>query len=130
MYPALHYLLSKREILKKRAYIAKFLSRIELPPEFMHDEQVQEQLQVLRSLQQEFKTAHKAVEQLVSVPVYRRCTCSALIQCSWRPDLAFHGLRFPVYTATPHVRYYLECALLSPFLRCSPNRPFLAAIPV
>lgn len=66
IYPALQYLLSKREILKKRAYIAKFLSRIELPPEFMHDEQVREQLQVLRNLQQEFKTAHKAVEQLRS----------------------------------------------------------------
>eukprot|EP01138_Halocafeteria_seosinensis_P008786 gb/GECG01008980.1/.p1 GENE.gb/GECG01008980.1/~~gb/GECG01008980.1/.p1 ORF type:complete len:686 (+),score=158.53 gb/GECG01008980.1/:1-2058(+) len=64
IYPVLYYLLSKLETLKKRAYVAKFLLNIEIPPEFMHEQVVQEVYQQFKELQVEFKETHKEVERL------------------------------------------------------------------
>jgi hypothetical protein len=40
IYPVLAYVLTKLPQLKKRAYVAKYLMALEVPPEFMHDEGV------------------------------------------------------------------------------------------
>lgn len=63
IYPILAYVLSKLPALKKRAYVARYLLPVEVPPEFMHDEGIQEALAQYRELQGEFKEAHKALEK-------------------------------------------------------------------
>lgn len=65
VYPILHYILSKLPQLQKRAYLAKFLMKIEVPPEFMHDEGVQDVSMTYQQLQEEFKEVHKTVDRLV-----------------------------------------------------------------
>ena len=59
IYPILHYILPKLPVLKKRAYVAKYLVPIEVPAEFAHDEAVAEMLAQYRELQLEFKETHK-----------------------------------------------------------------------
>ena len=44
IYPVLAYVLSKLPQLKKRAYVARFLMPVDIPPEFLHDEVVQVRL--------------------------------------------------------------------------------------
>ena len=41
IYPVLAYVLAKLPQLKKRAYVARFLMPVDIPPEFLHDEVVQ-----------------------------------------------------------------------------------------
>jgi len=62
IYPALHYLLSRLEPMKTRAYLARFLVNVEVPPAFLHDEAIQDVYQQYKSLQREFKEVHKSVE--------------------------------------------------------------------
>ena len=59
-----HWCLQKFEHLQKRAYLAKYLLPIDTPSEFMADDLVVELTQRLKDLQQQFKDAHKAVEQV------------------------------------------------------------------
>lgn len=40
IYPILDWLLSRVEELKKRAYLAKFLVKLNIPPEFMQDDEI------------------------------------------------------------------------------------------
>jgi hypothetical protein len=63
VYPILAYLLSKLPALKKRAYVARYLMPVEVPPEFAHDEAVADMLAQYRELQLEFKETHKAVDK-------------------------------------------------------------------
>ena len=52
IYSILAYVLAKLPQLKKRAYVAKYLMAVEVPPEFMHDEGVvvRSQLHTLRAI--------------------------------------------------------------------------------
>lgn len=40
MYPVLAFVLAKLPALKKRAYVARYLLPLEVPPEFAHEEAV------------------------------------------------------------------------------------------
>lgn len=40
IYPVLHWLLQRTNELKKRAYLARFLVKLEVPSEFLQDETV------------------------------------------------------------------------------------------
>ena len=40
IYPVLHWLLQRTNELKKRAYLARFLIKLEVPSEFLQDETV------------------------------------------------------------------------------------------
>ena len=40
IYPVLHWLLQRSNELKKRAYLARFLIKLEVPSEFLQDETV------------------------------------------------------------------------------------------
>ncbi|XP_065840482.1 intraflagellar transport protein 81 homolog [Oscarella lobularis] len=66
VYPLLHWLLQRLSELKKRAYLAKFLVRIEVPAEHLHDEQVAEVYQGYEDLMAQFKELHKTAGQLKS----------------------------------------------------------------
>jgi intraflagellar transport protein 81 len=50
----LFWLLTRLSELKRKAYIAKFLEPIDIPDEFMVDEEIGETLQVYKDLQAEF----------------------------------------------------------------------------
>jgi len=64
IYPSLHYLLSRLEPMKTRAYVAKFLKSVEVPPTFWHEESIAELRQHHKQLQIEFKETHKTLESL------------------------------------------------------------------
>ena len=65
IYPILHWLLEKLENHKKRAYVAKFLYPVDVPPEYLsQDETLGEKYGHYKHLQQEFKKAHQQVEVL------------------------------------------------------------------
>lgn len=51
IYPPLHYCLINYEMLKKRAYIGRFLQKTDIPSEFMTDSVIQEDLQQQQELQ-------------------------------------------------------------------------------
>ncbi|GBG24327.1 Intraflagellar transport protein 81-like [Hondaea fermentalgiana] len=64
VYPILHYLLSRLEPMKTRAYLARYLVNVEIPSAFLHDEAIQDVYQHYKQCQREFKETHKAVENL------------------------------------------------------------------
>ena len=64
VYPVLYYLLSKLNWCKTRAYVARFLSRVEVPAELYYHEAVKEQLDKYELLKKTFSDAHKKVEKL------------------------------------------------------------------
>ena len=64
VYPVLYYLLSKLKWCKTRAYVARFLARIEIPPEFHYVDAVKEQLEKYEGLKKSFSDTHKQVEKL------------------------------------------------------------------
>mmetsp|Transcript_15452 Transcript_15452/g.36457 ORF Transcript_15452/g.36457 Transcript_15452/m.36457 type:complete len:703 (+) Transcript_15452:162-2270(+) len=64
IYPILHYLLTRLPQLKKRAYLARFLVSIEIPPEFAHEEAVQELYMHYKELQDQFKEVHKTADKM------------------------------------------------------------------
>lgn len=63
MYNIMHWCLSKFEHLQKRAYLAKYLMPLEIPPEFQSDELVYELSETLKVMQNEFKNVHKNADQ-------------------------------------------------------------------
>ena len=63
VYPLLHWLLERTPELRKRAYLARFLVRIEVPPEHLQDDTVLEVNQTHEELVEQFKELHKTVEQ-------------------------------------------------------------------
>lgn len=62
VYPLLHWLLKRTPDLKKRAYLAKYLMRIDVPADVMQDDTVAEVFQQYETALQEFKEVHKVVE--------------------------------------------------------------------
>jgi len=64
VYPVLHYLLSRLPQMKKRAYLAKFLLNVNVPTEFLQDEEVESTYAHYKQLQNDFKAAHKKVDKL------------------------------------------------------------------
>ena len=63
IYPMLQWLLQRTPDLKKRAYLAKYLMKIDVPPDVMQDDTVAEVFQQYEAALQEFKEVHKVVER-------------------------------------------------------------------
>merc|ERR1719428_566111 len=63
VHPILYWMLSNLEQLKKRAYLAKFCVNLDVPEEFLREEQVYEIYQQYKELQSQFKATHAHVEQ-------------------------------------------------------------------
>lgn len=68
VYPLLHWLLERTPELKKRAYLARFLVKIEVPAEHLQDDTVVEVNQTYEELVEQFKELHRTVEQQRASP--------------------------------------------------------------
>uniref|UniRef100_A0A8C5P5T2 Intraflagellar transport protein 81 homolog n=1 Tax=Leptobrachium leishanense TaxID=445787 RepID=A0A8C5P5T2_9ANUR len=66
IHPLLHWLLQKTNELKKRAYLSRFLVKLEIPAEFLQDDIVAETSKQYEELMENFKILHKDCEQLKS----------------------------------------------------------------
>ena len=64
MQGVLHWCLSRYDHLKKRAYLAKYLMPVEIPPEFMNEDLVHELSARLKDMQAEFKIVHKNADKM------------------------------------------------------------------
>lgn len=64
IHPILFWLLQKVPELKKRAYLARFLVKLEVPTEFFQDDVISETYHQYEELVEGFKTYHKECEQL------------------------------------------------------------------
>jgi intraflagellar transport protein 81 len=62
IHPILYWLLQNLAQLQKRAYLANFCVNIEVPEDFLRDEQLFEMFQHYKELQSQFKTTHSHVE--------------------------------------------------------------------
>ena len=62
IYPVLSWLLSRIPELKKRAYLAKYLVKVDVPPEVAADPDVSDLFEQYDGLIDEFKTVHKDME--------------------------------------------------------------------
>lgn len=60
----LHWLITKLPELQRRAYTAKFLVPLQIPDEFLVDDEMGETFQVYKDLQAEFQATHQAVDQM------------------------------------------------------------------
>ncbi|XP_066465999.1 intraflagellar transport protein 81 homolog [Tiliqua scincoides] len=66
VHPVLHWLLQRMPELKKRAYLARFLIKADVPAEFLQDDTVAETNRQYEELIEAFKNLHKECEQLKS----------------------------------------------------------------
>ncbi|XP_018118840.1 intraflagellar transport protein 81 homolog isoform X2 [Xenopus laevis] len=66
IHPVLFWLLQRTNELKKRAYLSRFLVRLEVPEEFLQDDVVSETNMQYEELMANFKIIHKECEQLKS----------------------------------------------------------------
>ncbi|XP_039766370.1 intraflagellar transport protein 81 homolog isoform X2 [Ornithorhynchus anatinus] len=64
IHPVLYWLLQRTSELKKRAYLAHFLIKVEVPAEFLQDDTVADTNKQYEELMEGFKTLHKECEQL------------------------------------------------------------------
>ncbi|NWR75524.1 IFT81 protein, partial [Centropus unirufus] len=64
IHPVLYWLLQRTNELKKRAYLARFLVKLEVPPEFLQDDTVADINKQYEELMEAFKNLHKECEQL------------------------------------------------------------------
>ncbi|XP_040052696.2 intraflagellar transport protein 81 homolog [Gasterosteus aculeatus] len=64
VHPILHWLLQRLPELKKRAYLARFLVKIEVPAEFLQDDVINDTSNQYEELVEGFKTYHKECELL------------------------------------------------------------------
>ena len=62
IYPLLKWLIERTPDLKKRAYLARYLAKIDVPLEHMQDDVVAETFQTYQDMLEHFKELHKAVE--------------------------------------------------------------------
>lgn len=62
IYPLLKWLLERSQELKKRAYLARFLVKIEVPQEHMQDDIIASTYETYLDMVEHFKELHKAVE--------------------------------------------------------------------
>uniref|UniRef100_A0A673XBF3 Intraflagellar transport protein 81 homolog n=1 Tax=Salmo trutta TaxID=8032 RepID=A0A673XBF3_SALTR len=66
IHPILHWLLQRITELKKRAYLARFLVKLEVPAEFLQGGVITDTCHQYEELMEGFKTYHKECEQLKS----------------------------------------------------------------
>ncbi|XP_059379171.1 intraflagellar transport protein 81 homolog isoform X1 [Carassius carassius] len=66
VHPILHWLLQRIPELKKRAYLARFLVKLEIPAEFLQDDIIAETYHQYEELVEGFKNIHRECEQLKS----------------------------------------------------------------
>ncbi|XP_036382860.1 intraflagellar transport protein 81 homolog [Megalops cyprinoides] len=66
VHPILYWLLTRIPELKKRAYLARYLVKLEVPAEFLQDDVIAETYHQYEELVEGFKTYHKECEQLKS----------------------------------------------------------------
>lgn len=66
LHTVIHWCLVKFEHLQKKAYVAKFLVPIDIPPEFLNDDLLVELTSGLKELQGQFIQVHKAADQVRS----------------------------------------------------------------
>ncbi|KAM9744246.1 intraflagellar transport protein 81 homolog [Menidia menidia] len=64
IHPILHWLLQRVPDLKKRAYLARFLVKLEVPAEFLQDDVINDTYHQYEELVEGFKTYHKECEHL------------------------------------------------------------------
>ena len=64
IYPLLIWLLKHLDTHATRAYLGRFLQKVDVPPAFLHDEQVQAVHGEYKGLRKEFMEAHKTVSKL------------------------------------------------------------------
>lgn len=64
LHEILYWCLQKFEPLQKRAYLAKYLLPVDVPPEFMNDDLIFELSNNLKEYQNEFKEVHKTVDKM------------------------------------------------------------------
>ncbi|KAM3611337.1 uncharacterized protein V6R79_016846 [Siganus canaliculatus] len=64
VHPILHWLLQRVPELKKRAYLARFLVKLDVPADFLQDDIVNDTYHQYEELVEGFKTYHKECEQL------------------------------------------------------------------
>ncbi|XP_077417630.1 intraflagellar transport protein 81 homolog [Vanacampus margaritifer] len=64
VHPILHWLLQRVPELKKRAYLARFLVKLDVPAEFLADDVISDTHHQYEELVEGFKTSHKECEQL------------------------------------------------------------------
>ncbi|XP_008282374.1 intraflagellar transport protein 81 homolog [Stegastes partitus] len=64
IHPILYWLLQRVAELKKRAYLARFLVKLEVPAEFLQDDVINDTYHQYEELVEGFKTYHKECEQL------------------------------------------------------------------
>ncbi|XP_069789418.1 intraflagellar transport protein 81 homolog isoform X1 [Narcine bancroftii] len=64
IHPILHWLLQRTNELKKRAYLARFLVKVEIPADFLQHDVVADTYHQYEELVEGFKTLHKECEQL------------------------------------------------------------------
>ena len=62
----LYWMLSRLPDLSRKAYTAKFLVPLQIPDEFMVDEEMRNTMQFYKDLQAEFQAVHQGVESLRS----------------------------------------------------------------
>lgn len=60
----LWWLLSRLPDLQRKAYTAKFLVPLQIPDEFMHDDDMRATMQIYKDLQAEFRAVHQNTENL------------------------------------------------------------------
>ena len=61
VHPALHWLLGDVERHRTRAYVARFLAPVDVPPHLLDDAALREAFEHHRALQRDFRDAHRAV---------------------------------------------------------------------
>jgi len=66
IHPILHYLLTKKEELAQRAYLAKFLTPINIPQEFQMDSELMNVHENYKELQANFAVIHQNLEKMRS----------------------------------------------------------------
>ncbi|XP_041642411.1 intraflagellar transport protein 81 homolog [Cheilinus undulatus] len=66
VHPILYWLLQRVPELKKRAYLARFLVKLDVPAEFLQDDVINDTYHQYEELVEGFKTYHKECEQLRS----------------------------------------------------------------
>ncbi|TWW60713.1 intraflagellar transport protein 81 homolog isoform X1 [Takifugu flavidus] len=64
VHPILHWLLLRVPELKKRAYLARFLVKLDIPAEFLQDDIINDTFHQYEELVEGFKAYHKECEQL------------------------------------------------------------------
>ncbi|CAH8682348.1 unnamed protein product [Schistosoma rodhaini] len=64
IYPLLEWLLNRISELKKRAYLAQFLVKINIPVDFMQDEEISGLYQLYENLIENFKESHRKLESV------------------------------------------------------------------